>query len=147
MPAYLLDTNLLLYAHDHREPVKQVRALELIERLGDGLSAALSAQNLAEFANVALKRLSPPLSPAEVTEQLDLLERMFVVYPLTPAVVREAVRGVGTHRLSYYDAQVWAVAKLNQVTIVLSEDFSTGATLEGVLFLNPLEPGFDLAGL
>ena len=147
MPTYLLDTNLLLYAHDQNEPLKQARALELIERLGNGLTAALSAQNLAEFANVALKRLRPPLSPAEVTEQLELLEQTFVVYPLTAAVIREAVRGVGTHSLSYYDAQVWAVAKLNQVPVVLSEDFNVGATLEGVLFLNPLEPGFDFSAL
>jgi predicted nucleic acid-binding protein len=147
MPAYLFDTNLLLYAHDQNEPFKQARALELIERLGNGLTAALSAQNLAEFANVALKRLTPPLSPAEVTEQLELLEQTFVVYPLTAAVVREAVRGVETHSLSYYDAQVWAVAKLNQVPVVLSEDFNVGATLEGVLFLNPLDLSFDLSVL
>ena len=147
MPTYLLDTNLLLYAHDHFETHKQARALELLERLGDGLSAALSTQNLAEFANVALKRLKPPLSPAEVTEQLRLLEQTFVVYPLTAAVVREAVRGVEIHTLSYYDAQVWAVAKLNQIQVVLSEDFNVAATLEGVLFLNPLDPKFDLATL
>lgn len=147
MPTYLLDTNLLLYAHDQHERLKQARALELLERLGDGLSAALSAQNLAEFANVALKRLKPPLSPAEVTEQLALLEQTFIVYPLTAVVVREAVRGVDTHTLSYYDAQVWAVAKLNQIPVVLSEDFNVGATLEGVLFLNPLELGFDLSTL
>lgn len=147
MPAYLLDTNLLLYAHDQNELHKQARALELIERLGDGLTAALSAQNLAEFANVALRRLRPPLSPAEVSEQLDLLEQTFIVYPLTATVVREAVRGVQTHSLSYYDAQVWAAAKLNQIPVVLSEDFNVGATLEGVLFLNPLEPTFDLSEL
>ena len=147
MPAYLLDTNLLLYAHDQHELYKQARALELLERLGDGLSAAISAQNLAEFANVALRRLKPPLSPAEVTEQLGLFEQIFIVYPLTAAVVREAVRGVEVHSLSYYDAQVWAVAKLNQIAIVLSEDFNVGATLEGVLFLNPLEPSFELAEL
>ena len=147
MPTYLLDTNLLLYAHDQHELHKQARALELLERLGDGLSAALSTQNLAEFANVALKRLEPPLSPAEVTEQLGLLEQTFVVHPLTAAVVREAIRGVAAHSLSYYDAQVWAVAKLNQIPVVLSEDFNSGATLEGVLFLNPLEPTFDLATL
>lgn len=147
MPAYLLDTNLLLYAHDQHELHKQARALELIERLGDGLTASLSVQNLAEFANVALKRLKPPLSPAEVAEQLELLEQTFVVYPLTAAVVREAVRGVQTHSLSYYDAQVWAVAKLNQVSVILSEDFNVGATLEGVLFLNPLEPSFAMSDL
>lgn len=147
MPAYLLDTNLLLYAHDPRDPAKQARALALLERLGDGLTAALSAQNLAEFAKVALRRLEPPLPPAEVTEQLGLFEHTFIVYPLTAAVVREAVRGVETHRLPYYDAQVWAVAKLNQVAVVLSEDFNVGATLEGVLFLNPLAPTFDLSEL
>jgi predicted nucleic acid-binding protein len=147
MPAYLLDTNLLLYALDGRDTSKQARALELIERLGNGFTAALSAQNLAEFANVALKRLTPPLSPAEVTEQLELLEQTFVVYPLTAAVVREAVRGVEAYSLSYYDAQVWAVAKLNQVPVVLSEDFNVGTTLEGVLFLNPLESDFDLSEL
>ena len=147
MPRYLLDTNLLLYAYDRREPLKQARALEVLERLGDGLSAALSIQNLAEFANVALKRLKPPLAPTEVAEQLGLFEQTFVIYPLTAAVVREAVRGVQVHSLSYYDAQVWAVAKLNQVPVVLSEDFNVGATLGSVLFLNPLEPSFDLSEL
>ncbi len=55
MPRYLLDTNLLLYAYDRREPLKQTRALEVLERLGDSLSAALSTQNLAEFANIAFE--------------------------------------------------------------------------------------------
>jgi hypothetical protein len=30
---------------------------------------------------------------------------------------------------------------------VLSEDFNDGAILDGVRFLNPLNPAFDLAGL
>jgi predicted nucleic acid-binding protein len=70
-----------------------------------------------------------------------------VVLPLTPAVVLEAVRGVRDHRLSYFDAQVWAAAKLGQVNIILSEDFNTGATLEGVSFVNPLDRSVDLSTL
>lgn len=139
MPRYLLDTNLLLYTQDARDPRKQARALALIEHLGRRFDAALSAQNLAEFANVALKRLNPPLAPAQVTEQLELFEQVFEVYPLTAAVVREAVRGVESHSLSYYDAQIWAVARLNQIHVVLSEDFNAEATLEGVHFLDPLD--------
>lgn len=53
------------------------------------------------------------------------------------------------HALSNYDARVWAVARLHQIPIILSEDFSTGVTLEGVTFLNPLLTSFsldDLAG-
>jgi predicted nucleic acid-binding protein len=41
--------------------------------------------------------------------------------------------------LSYYDAQIWAVARLGQVAVVLSEDFNPGAVLDGVAFTNPLD--------
>jgi len=59
-------------------------------------------------------------------------------------VVQEAVHGVLTHHLSYYDAQVWAAARINQVGIVFSEDFAEVSSLEGVRFVNPLSEGFVL---
>jgi predicted nucleic acid-binding protein len=39
--------------------------------------------------------------------------------------------------MSLWDAQVWATAKLNQIPVVLSEDFASGSVIEGVLFENP----------
>jgi hypothetical protein len=36
---------------------------------------------------------------------------------------------------------------LGQVGVVLSEDFNPGAVLDGVSFINPLDPDFDLAVL
>ena len=62
-------------------------------------------------------------------------------------MVLEAVRGVRDHRFSFYDAQIWAVARLNSIPVILSEDFNTGASIEGVLFVNPLDLSFDLATL
>lgn len=91
---------------------------------------------LAEFSNVLLRKFSHPA--AEVYAQVEALESAFTVLPLTEAVVLEAVRGVGAYRLSYYDAQVWAVAKLNQVPFVLSEDFQ-----DGVTFVNPFGEDFS----
>jgi predicted nucleic acid-binding protein len=52
---------------------------------------------------------------------------------------------VRKHLLSYYDAQIWAVARLGQVDVVLSEDFNPGAVLDGVAFANSLDPTFELA--
>jgi predicted nucleic acid-binding protein len=49
------------------------------------------------------------------------------------------------HSLSYWDALIWAVAKLNQVPYVLTEDQQHGLFLEGVRFANPFVPEFDLA--
>ena len=64
----------------------------------------------------------------------------FPVPPLTGPAVLEALRGVRDHGLSYYDAQIWAIARLGQVGVVLSEDFDPGAALKGVKFVNPLDP-------
>jgi len=42
---------------------------------------------------------------------------------------------------------LWAVVRLWQVGVVLSEDFNLGTVLDGVSFTNPLDPEFDLAAL
>ena len=146
-PSFLLDTNLLVYGFDTRTPEKQERALELLDRVGRRLSAALPAQVLAEFANVMLYKMEPRLSPVDVSEQLHLCKQIFPIYPLTSAVSLEAVRSVEEHSFRYFDAQIWACAKLNQVPMILSEYFPVGATVEGVTFENPLAESFDLSDL
>ena len=144
---YVLDTNVLIYGFDASEPEKQERALGVLARVGEEPSAALPAQVLAEFANVMLRGLDEPLSPAEVHGQIERYEDLFPVLPLTSAVVLEATRGIRDHSFSYFDAQIWAVARLHQVPVVLSEDFPVGATVEGVTFANPLAEDFDLSEL
>ena len=59
-------------------------------------------------------------------------------------IVLEAARGVLDHNMSYYDAQVWASARLNQIPIIFSEDFNDGSVIEGVRFVNPFAGGFRL---
>ena len=148
---YLLDTNVLVYGVDPADPEKQARALDVLARVGRpspvSPTAALPAQALAEFSRVTLFRLRPPVPSDDVYRQIGLYERTFPVVPLTPPVVLEAVRGVRDHQFPYYDAQIWAAAKLNQIPVVLSEDFDSGSTVEGVTFVNPFDPAFDTSGL
>ena len=148
---YLLDTNVLVYGVDPADPEKQARALDVLARVGRpspvGPAAAIPAQALAEFSRVTLFRLRPPVPSDDVYRQIGLYERTFPIVPLTPAVVLEAVRGVRDHQFPYYDAQIWAAAKLNQIPVVLSEDFDSGSTVEGVTFVNPFDPAFDTSGL
>jgi predicted nucleic acid-binding protein len=49
--------------------------------------------------------------------------------------------------MSYYDAQIWACARVNRIPLVLSEDFADGTVVEGVRFANPFAEGFDLDAL
>src|ERR687889_2361561 len=144
---YVVDTDVLVYALDRREPEKRERAQEVLRRVGGAGTAALPAQVLSEFANACLRKLEPRPDPTTVRREVERLLLAFPVLPLTGPVVLEALRGVREHLLSYCDAQIWAVARLGQVAVILSEDFNTGAVLDGVSFINPLDPEFDLAAL
>ena len=56
---------------------------------------------------------------------------------LTPEVVLEAAQAVFRYRMCFWDAQIWAAAKLHGAAEVLSEDFTDGQTIEGIRFRNP----------
>src|SRR5574337_91943 len=144
MALALIDTNILVYAVDPKSPEKQKRAIELLERLETTGSGRLSVQCLADFFSATARKLQPPLTAGEAAEQLESLVRAFPVLYLTPMIVLEAARGVRDRSLSYYDAQIWATARLNQIPVVFSEDFDDGSVIEGVRFVDPLADGFRL---
>jgi predicted nucleic acid-binding protein len=144
MPPVLIDTNLLVYLYDIQNVKKAAQARLVLDRLELTRSGRLSVQSLAEFLHVSTRKLDPPLSWAEALNQVALFTRMWPIFDLTPLIVLEAARGARDHGLAYYDAQIWAVARLNQVTTIFSEDFSNGQVLEGVRFVNPFAADFHL---
>lgn len=143
--SFVLDTNVLVYAHDDGSADKYQRAGDLIHQLASHGGAAVPAQVLAEFASVCFRKLVPTPTSDVVLEEIERLEAAFPVLPLHAGVVREAIRGVRDHRFAYCDAQIWAVARLAQAPFVLSEDFPVGARIEGVTFLDPLAADFTLS--
>ena len=143
----LLDTNILVYAHDPGDPVRQQGAAKILNELNLRGNSVLSAQILAEFfsASIRPKRGNPArLTPGEALAQVQRLAMAFEVYDLTRFTILEAGRGVRDCQLSYYDAQIWATARLNQASVIFSEDFQTMRVLEGVQFVNPFASDFEL---
>lgn len=144
MPAVLIDTNVLVYAYDRSEPAKQKRALEILDALAESKVGVLSAQVLSEFFNTITRKISSPLTVADAYKRLKNFAAAWPVLDVTELVVLEAARGVRDHQLAFWDAQIWAVARLNQIPLILSEDFRSDAVIEGVRFLNPFVPTFDV---
>ncbi len=143
----LLDTNILVYAFDPADLTRQQQAFHILEYLHLGGNGCLSAQCLSEFFSAATrpKRGNPPrLTPTEAIRVVSQLAAQFETYPLTATIIMEAGRGVCDHRLAYYDAQIWATARLNQTPVIFSEDFQHGQSLEGVRFINPFQSDFNL---
>lgn len=144
MAPILLDSIVLVYLFDPNSPGKQAQARRVVDRLVQTKNGCISAQNLAEFVQVSTRKLNPPLSLEEAYTQAEYFTRMFPVFDLTSMVVLEAARGARDHGLAYYDAQIWASARLNQVAVIFSEDFSDRQLLEGVRFVNPFAESFRL---
>lgn len=134
---YLVDTNVLVYAFDAGDPVRSASASSWLEALIQRRSGVLSVQALSEFANVVLRRMKPAWSATDASSTVLDLARAFDVVPVTPHVVAEALRGVHQHGLSFFDAQMWAVAQLHQIPYLLTEDMASGATLDGVTIVDP----------
>ena len=141
----LIDSNVLIYSQAKNEPRKRRVANEVMKKLASTDNGVLTAQVLAEFSNVCIRKLNLPV--AYVEEQVGLLSKSFPVLPLTEWVVLGALQAVKDHKLSYYDAQIWATANSNRVPYLISEDFSPGTSLGGVMFIDPFQDGFSTTAL
>jgi predicted nucleic acid-binding protein len=137
----LVDTNILVYSVDRRDPRKQEAAAAALDELATGGLGVLSAQTLAEYYSALTSKsvLAEQVPAADAASQVADYARSWTVVDVTPPIVLEAIEGARRHRLAYRDAQIWAAAKLNQIEVIYSEDGPTGSTVGGVRYVNPLE--------
>lgn len=145
MGEVLIDTNIFVYAYDAFDSIKQARAVETTDTLIRSGRGRISTQVLGEFVSASTRSRRQILTLQRALAEVTIMASAFHVFDVTPLIVFEAIRGVREHQLSFFDAQLWATARLNQVETIFSEDFQHGRRIEGVRFLSPLLPEFDLA--
>ena len=100
---------------------------------------------LSEFFSVSTRKTPIPLTPQEAEKRVTNWARLMPVHSVTASAVLEATRGCQRYQMSYRDALIWAVAKLNGVVNVLTEDQQSSKLIEGVRFINPFVRDFDLS--
>ncbi|HEY7671938.1 MAG TPA: PIN domain-containing protein [Gammaproteobacteria bacterium] len=144
--ASLVDTNILVYSFDRRDPVKQRRADEILRNGLLDASHVLAHQCIVEFV-AAVTRPRPDLGGASLLpptearlEAEELLAEYSVLYP-TRAVVLTAVRGTAMYGLPWFDAHLWAYAEVYGVDEILSEDYEHGRHYGSVRAVNPFLAG------
>lgn len=140
--ASLVDSNIVVYRCDPRDPDKQRAADELLRAGIVSGTLVLAHQSVVEFfAAVTRPRRdlggAPLLSADEARIQAELLLAEFrVVYP-NRDVVQTALRGTATYGLSWFDAHLWAYAEVYGFEEILSEDFTHGRHYGTVRVVNP----------
>ena len=143
----LIDSNVLVYMHDIRDPRLQQTAIRVYERLSDQRRVALSTQCLTEFLNTVTRKLPRPMPTGDALTQLNRYMDSAVVHPVTATVVRDAARAMATHQMSVWDALIWAVAFRHGIPTILTQDAQSRPVINGVRYLNPFDPGFDIESL
>lgn len=146
-PRVLIDTNLFVYRVDPTDPRKEAVAADVLRRLFRAEDGVVSGQTVSEFANVLLGRRACELRAGRVDVAVSKLVRDWPVVSVRPETVEFALAAHERFGFAFYDAQIWAAAKLCGATVVLSEDFTDGMVADGVRFLDPFAEGFDLDAL
>lgn len=129
-----VDTNILIYAVSAENNAKVTIAKQLITVL-PYCDTVLSLQALAEFTFVGIRKLG--LSPQQVLTRVNAWMTLFQVVHATETILPQAIQAVADHRLSFWDAMLWATVQQAGVTILFSEDLQHDRVLGGVRMINP----------
>ena len=134
---FSLDTNILVYAVDRDGGERHLRSIELVGRAAER-DCVLTLQSLAEFFHATTRKnlLGPSDAGSFVRDWLEVFE----VVPATSAALADAMSAVDEHRLSFWDAMLWATARQAGCSAIVSEDMQHGRRLGGVEFVNPFAP-------
>jgi predicted nucleic acid-binding protein len=129
-----LDTNVLVYSDDPRDPAKQLAALNLIKVHLRQRTGAVSLQVLQEYFTSATGKLR--LSAELAKRRVEVFAKFHVAEP----TVSDILAAIDMHRLhsfSFWDALILRMAKQSGCRVVLTEDMQHGQEIDGVKIVNP----------
>ena len=131
-----LDTNVLIYSIDGKDPAKQVVAREIVVSAVRGGGFLISAQVLNEFSNIALLKLK--LSVEEVRKFVSFFSRIGVV-SLESRWTDAALLLKQRYETQFFDSLLLAAAQENGCDEILTEDLNDGQMYGRVKAVNPFK--------
>jgi len=132
-----VDTNVLLYVHDPRDPIKQAKATALIASL---TNAALIWQVACEY--VAASKKLAPLGFRQEDAWRELHRLQTIWQGVLPAWnhLQRAEALLTTRSVSFWDALIIGVALESGITTLYSEDLAGLGNFPGLRLVNPFAP-------
>ena len=128
------DTNVIVYADDKSNPVKQARAIELIAEHRRAKSGVISLQILQEYFVTATRKLG--LDPVTARRKVELLAE----FDVAVAGVADILGAIDLHRLhgfSFWDALILRSAKQAGCAVLYTDDMQDMCAIDGVQVVNP----------
>ncbi len=129
-----VDTNVLIYAHDPRDPAKQAIATSLLASLTDGV---LLWQVACEYIAAARKLAPFGFNLAQAWADIADMRQAWTTLVPSWSVMDRAERLMASYNLSSWDALIIAACLEGGVKRLYSEDFDNSAATTGLEIVNP----------
>ena len=135
MMKIFIDTNIIVYANDARDKVKQKKAIKIISTLMRERCGIISTQVLQEYAFTAIRKLKQDSNI--ILRQIKLLET-FDVIRQSPEMITRAIEIMETYKIGFWDSCIISNAEYGKCSLIYSEDLNTGQYYSGIKIENPL---------
>lgn len=132
-----VDTNILIYAQDPRDPAKHQVAKTLVASLQDG---ALLWQVACEYIAASRKLATLGYNEAQAFQDLSDLQTIWQLQLPTWQMFQRTETLRQRYHLSFWDALIVSACLEAGVTRLYSEDFDTYKTIDGLQLVNPFKP-------
>jgi predicted nucleic acid-binding protein len=129
-----LDTNVFIYACDKSEPERQKKALDLIDRVTDGV---LPWQVACEFIAASRKLREQGFTPEDAWARLTDFRQLFRLVVPSSAVLPAAQNLHLKHNVSFWDALIVAACLDEGVGTLYSEDIPSREEFGLLRVVNP----------
>ena len=131
-----IDTNVLIYACDNADPVKQQRALQVIEDTNDGV---LLWQVACEFGSASRKLAKQGFTPLDSWARLAEFREVFPLILPSAGVLAAAAELQIKRKVSYWDALIIAACLDSGADRLLTEDIPSSMGFGPLSIVNPFE--------
>jgi predicted nucleic acid-binding protein len=132
----VLDTNVLLYAHDPRDQSKQQLAIQLIQSVSDGV---LMWQVACEYLAASAKLEPFGYNRGQAWQDIEELQTVWTSIVPPWSAINRARALMQKYSLPFWDAMLLGACVESGVTKIYSQDFDAYAEIDGVGIVNPFK--------
>ncbi len=141
-----VDTNVLLYCFDGRDPAKRAGAQAWVSHCWQHHCGRISSQVLNEFYSNARRKFASAISAGDARAEVRRYQH-WQPWAIDHATVESAWAIESRFDLNYWDALILASAQQQGCGHLLSEDLQHGQQIDGVEIVNPFKATPQQIGL
>lgn len=135
---YFIDTNVVVYAFDPREPRKKKIANGLLADALRQRQGLISYQVVQEFFSAMIRgRFDPPLTSADALEYLSSVLGPLLQVHFSVELCRAALHLRERYKLSWYDSLIVAAAQEARCEVLYTEDLQDGQRFGDLVVTDP----------